>query len=182
MGVRGVRLNFKSVGANPSASELEASLRAYADAVRPFDWPLELYIALENVPMIENVVDSLGVKVIIDHFGHPTAQSLSTAQNAHEIQGFSSLVNLLKQGNTWVKISASYRLTKDPGSKIVESLCREIVKVRSDRVVFATDWPHTRFDDVVVADYLEKILDWCEEEGVDLSQVLVKNAEVLFDA
>lgn len=182
MGVRGVRLNFKSVGANPSASELEATLRDYADAVRSFGWPLELYIALENVPLIESVVDTLGCKVIIDHFGHPTAESLSTAKTAHDIQGFSSLVKLLRQGNTWVKISASYRLAKDPASKIVESLCREIVRVRSDRCVFATDWPHTRFDDVVVADYLEKILDWCEDEGVDLSQVLVKNAEELFDA
>lgn len=65
IGVRGVRLNFKSVGAEPSAAELESILRKYADAMRPFGWPLELYIALENVPLLEGVVESLGVKVIV---------------------------------------------------------------------------------------------------------------------
>lgn len=65
LGVRGVRINFKSVGAEPTAEDLEITLRKYADAVRPFDWPLELYIALENVPLMEHFVESLGVKVIV---------------------------------------------------------------------------------------------------------------------
>lgn len=48
--------------------------------------------------------------------------------------------------------------------------------------MFATDWPHTRFDNIDVSDYLGKVLDWLEEEGVIPTQVLVKNAEELFDA
>lgn len=183
MGVRGVRLNFKSVGAAHSQEELQAIMKAYADTVRPFGWPLELYVALETVPMLEKVVATLpGTKIIIDHFGHPPADALKSAASAHDIDGFSALLRLLRQGNTWVKISASYRLAKDPNSSIVESLCKEILRVRADRCVFATDWPHTRFEDLQVSAYLEKILDWCEEEGVSLKKVLVENAEELFDA
>lgn len=182
LGVRGVRLNLKSVGATPSEEELEGMILRYADAVRPFGWPLELYIALEDVPKLEKIVPSLdGTRIIIDHFGHPTNQSLSTAKTAREVPGFESLEKLLQGGQTWVKISASYRLSKDPNSPLVESLCREIVRLRPDRVVFATDWPHTRFDDLEVGVYLEKILDWVEGEGVDLERVCVKNAEELFD-
>lgn len=183
LGVRGVRLNLKSVGALPSEEELEKTMRSYADAVRPFDWPLELYIALEELPKLEKIVPALeGTKIIIDHFGHPTNASLQSAKNARDVPGFTSLEKLLKQGSTWVKISASYRLSKDPGAALVESLCREIVRIRPDRVVFATDWPHTRYDGLEVAEYLEKIFDWVEQEGVSLKQVLVDNAEVLFDA
>lgn len=65
IGVRGVRINFKSVGAEPTAEELEGTLRKYADAVREFGWPLELYIALENVPLLEPFVNGLGLKIIV---------------------------------------------------------------------------------------------------------------------
>lgn len=64
----------------------------------------------------------------------------------------------------------------------MESLCKEVLRTRPDRAVFATDWPHTRFDDIDVSEYLVKILDWIDEEGVNPAQVLVKNAEELFDA
>ncbi|EME49478.1 hypothetical protein DOTSEDRAFT_49733 [Dothistroma septosporum NZE10] len=183
LGVRGVRLNLKSVGATPSAKALKQTMQVYGDAVRPFGWPLELYIALEDVPLLEAIGDGLvHTKVIVDHFAHPTAASLRGANSAYDIEGFQSLVRLLRKGNVWVKLSASYRLSKDPNDPVVESLCKEILRVRPDRCVFATDWPHTRFENVEIGAYLDKILDWIEEEGVSLSQVLVTNAEELFDA
>jgi len=81
-----------------------------------------------------------------------------------------------------VKLSASYRLDSDPQHRVVESLCRELLRSRSDRCVFATDWPHTRFSGLDVGPYLEAILDWIEDEDVPLHKVLVENAERLFDA
>lgn len=184
LGARGVRLNFKSVGANPSKDELQVTMREYADAVRFFKtWALELYISMENVPMLEPAyVKSLGVKIIIDHYGHPTNETLSKAQTAQEVPGFDALVSLMNDGNTWVKLSAGYRLSKDPNNALVKSLCQEILKARADRCVFATDWPHTRFEHLLVGEYLEQMLDWCEEMNIDLEQVLAKNADVLFDA
>ncbi|KAK5135836.1 hypothetical protein LTR08_004484 [Meristemomyces frigidus] len=183
LGVRGVRLNFKSVGATLDAASLSSAMHTYADAVRDLGWVLELYIALEDVALLEEVVPQLGgVKVCIDHFGHPAPSSLAAATSAHDLRGFSSLVQLLKQGQTWVKISASYRLDKDPRHPVIESICRELVKLRPDRCVFATDWPHTRFDGLDVGPHLEAILDWVEAEGVPLQQILVRNAEALFNA
>jgi predicted TIM-barrel fold metal-dependent hydrolase len=145
-GARGVRLNFKSVGAKVEASALRESLNKYANAVRDLGWVLELYIPLESVPLLEPIVPDLGpsVKLCIDHFGHPSKSTLETAKTAQEVPGFDSLIRLLKQGQTWVKISASYRLSKDPRDPLMESLCREIVRCRPDRCVWATDWPHTR--------------------------------------
>ncbi|KAK3068181.1 hypothetical protein LTR53_014450 [Teratosphaeriaceae sp. CCFEE 6253] len=183
LGVRGVRLNFKSVGGEVEQGSLTASLREYADAVRDLGWVLELYIALEDVPLLEQaIVEIPGVKVCIDHFGHPSPSSLKTATIAEDVPGFQALMELLKGGQTWVKVSAPYRLSKDPRSTLVESLSREILRARPDRCVFATDWPHTRFDGLDVAPYLEALLDHIQAEGIPLRQVLVENAEELFDA
>ena len=183
LGVRGVRLNFKSVGATLDAASLASAMHLYADAVRDLGWVVEVYIPLEDVSLLEEVVPQLGgVKVCIDHFGHPSPSSLAAARSAYDLPGFPSLVKLLEQGQTWVKISASYRLDKDPRNPVIESVCRELLKLRPDRCIFATDWPHTRYDGLDVGPYLEAILDWAEAEGVQLQQVLVRNAEVLFDA
>ncbi|TKA31268.1 hypothetical protein B0A54_15323 [Friedmanniomyces endolithicus] len=183
LGVRGVRLNFKSVGGKVEQAALTASMRRYADAVRELGWVLELYIALEDVPLLEKAMaEELGLKVCVDHFGHPSPESMEKAKKAQDLPGFDSLVRLLERGQTWVKVSASYRLSRDPTHPIVESLCREILKTRPDRCVFATDWPHTRFDGLDVVPYLDAVLDAIEAEGISLQQVLVSNPQELFDA
>ena len=139
LGVRGVRLNFKSVGAKPEGTSLALVLEKYAKAVKPFDWVLELYIAMEDLPTLEPLVPPLGnVKICIDHFGHPSAASLSTAQSSAVLPGFTSLANMLQLNNVWVKVSASYRLDKDPRHPLVQSLARWILRTRPDRCVFAT--------------------------------------------
>lgn len=183
MGVRGVRLNFKSVGATLEGTSLAAMLHKYANAVRNLGWVLEIYIGMEDIPLLEPIVPDLGdVKICIDHFGHPSKASLSTAQSSAVLPGFTNLDNLLKRDNVWVKVSASYRLDKDPQHPLVSSLARYILRTRPDRCVFATDWPHTRFEDVDVTQYLEQLFSWCEAESVPIKQILVDNAEQLFDA
>ena len=183
LGVRGVRLNFKSVGAKLEGGSLSTMLKKYANAVRPFNWHLELYIAMEDLPLLEPAVHDLGgVKLCIDHFGHPSSASLSTAQSSAVLPGFTSLAILLNRGDVWIKVSAAYRLDRDPKHPLVQSLARYIIRSRPDRCLFSTDWPHTRFEDVDVALYLEELFNWCDAENVSLKQILVDNAEELFDA
>ena len=183
LGVRGVRLNFKSVGAKLEGVSLAAMINRYANAVRPLDWVMELYISMEDLPLLEPLVPGLGgLKICIDHFGHPSSASLSTAQSSTVLPGFASLANLLNLDNVWVKVSAAYRLDKDPQHPLVQSLARYIIRSRPDRCVFSTDWPHTRFEHVDVALYIEELFNWCDAEMVPLKQILVDNAEMLFDA
>ena len=183
LGVRGVRLNYKSVGAKPEKISLATQMHKYATAVRPFGWVVELYIGMEDIPLLETIVPDLGdVKICIDHFGRPSTESLSTAQTNELLPGFSSLTQLLKLDNIWVKLSAAYRLDPDPQHPLVQSLARSILRTRPDRCVFATDWPHTRAEDVDVTLYLQELFNWCEAEDVPLRKILVENAEELFDA
>ena len=185
-GVRGVRVNFVSSGRNPTDDEITAELEAYAKIIRPLKtWQLEVYMPLERMGVLINVVPNLGVKFSTAHCGSPKLPSKSTEPvDPYSLNGFKSLITLLQQGNTWVKISAPYRLTQDPEMKNLEPLIKELLSQAPDRVVWAGDWPHTRFEGRVdLSRFVEKCFEWTagpdQEERRD--KLFRRNAEDLFD-
>ncbi|KAH0355240.1 amidohydrolase 2, partial [Aureobasidium melanogenum] len=183
LGVRGVRLNLKSNNATYTEDSLTKMLRKYPDAFRGFGWVLELYIGMEAMPILEKIVPSLGVRISIAHFGAPTLPSPETANyplNPYDIPGFPSLVNLVRAGSTWVKFSAPYRFDKDTQFRGVESIARELLKVAGDRCIFASDWPHTRYDGLDIKPFVEAVLDWTDEANLT-KEVFSLNAKELWD-
>src|SRR5699024_2375746 len=112
LGVRGVRVNLKSVDKVMGEQELEETLLRHAEVVRPLGWMVQLWVPLHMLSMLERIVPRLGVKVCIDHFGRPDLSSVtwengnSSSLDPYSLPGFSSLVSLLRAGKTYVKISA----------------------------------------------------------------------------
>jgi predicted TIM-barrel fold metal-dependent hydrolase len=183
LGVRGVRLNLKSIDATYTEESLTTMLQKYADAIRSFQWVLELYIGMEAMPILEKIVPNLGVKISIAHFGAPTLPDPKDATyplNPYQIPGFTSLVNLARAGSTWVKLSAAYRFDNDTQFRGVESIARELLKVAGDRCIFASDWPHTRFEGLDVKPFVETVLDWTDEVNLT-REVFSLNAKELWD-
>ncbi|CZR69259.1 related to metal-dependent hydrolase of the TIM-barrel fold [Phialocephala subalpina] len=119
IGVRGVRVNLQSVGKTMELNELASLLHQYADIVRPLGWVLQLYVPIATISTLEKTIPELRVKVCFDHFGQPELSGLEekspsfTTRDPYLIPGFSSLINLLVQGNTYVKMSAPYRINMD---------------------------------------------------------------------
>ncbi|OAX83451.1 hypothetical protein ACJ72_02184 [Emergomyces africanus] len=188
LGVRGVRLNFVSVPQELSAKELERTLHEYADIIRELGWVLQLYVPMHTIPDLVPIIPQLGVKVCLDHFGNPTLpvpSSVSSSPlpfNPYTLPGFTALISLLEQGNTYVKISGAYRLSDDSQFEHLGALARELMRAGRERLVFATDWPHTRFEGVDIKPITEVCLRWCVEEGADMTERLFRrNAEVLWD-
>ncbi|OJD09760.1 hypothetical protein ACJ73_10103 [Blastomyces percursus] len=188
LGVRGVRLNFVSVPQQLSAGELQLILRQYADVIRDLGWVLQLYVPMETLPHLVPIIPQLGVKVCLDHFAKPTlppSSSLSSSSppfNPYALPGFTALISLLEQGNTYVKISAPYRLSDDPQFEHLGVLASKLMLAGRERLVFATDWPHTRFKDIDIAPFAEVCLRWCAEEDAGLAERLFRrNAEALWD-
>ena len=183
MGVRGVRVNLVSVGRKLNERDLRAELEEYADAIRRLDWVLEVYIPLEMATLLERIVPDLDVKVCIDHFGQPSLPAPYDSTKAirpYDLPGFTSLVNLL-QANTWVKLSGQYRISNDPELRDLAPIAMELLKMAPRRVVFATDWPHTRFENIDSKSFIEACFRWCGE-GTGLAEKLfVTNAEELWD-
>jgi predicted TIM-barrel fold metal-dependent hydrolase len=187
LGVRGVRVNLQSVGTQIESSVLAVTLQRYADIIRPFDWVLQLYVALNTAKLLEKIVSELRVKVCLDHFGCPSLpcpenKSLySASTDPYTLPGFSSLVNLLRQGDTYIKLSAPYRISKEESHRDLEPVAKELLKVAGKRrVVFATDWPHTRFEGLDIKPYIETALEWCGNDKRLAERLFRENAEDLW--
>jgi predicted TIM-barrel fold metal-dependent hydrolase len=183
LGVRGVRLNLKSNNTRFTEQSLHDTLTRYANAIKPVNWVLELFISMEDLPMLERVGKNLGVQLCIAHFGAPTLPALAKRSNPidpYRLVGFQSLVNMLKSGDTWVKFSAAYRFDEDPDMRGIEGVALELLKIAGNRIVFASDWPHTRFDGLDVKPFVERCLRWTDAAGLT-EEVFVSNARTLWD-
>ncbi|KAK5031065.1 hypothetical protein LTS07_004800 [Exophiala sideris] len=162
IGVRGVRINLKSVDATMDRSSFESLLRRSADAVRPLSWVIQLHIPMVLVDWLVQFAHDLDVKICLDHFGSPDLSSSSIdTEDPYSISGFRSLVDLLSQGKTYVKFSAPYRVSRDPALRDLAPLALELLRVAgTTRLVFATDWPHTRFNGLSIVPFVQQSVEW----------------------
>ena len=182
MGVRGVRLNFSSVGESLDAKPLKRLLHRYAEDCRPLGWVIQLYLPMSMIPTLEPIVPELGVRVCIDHMGHPSLPEILPS-SPYDIPGFQSLINLLKSGTTFVKLSAPYRLSDSKDYHDLEPIARELLRVAgTTSVIFATDWPHTRFEGLDIKPLIHTVLQWCDGDEVLTERVFRGNAEDIWDA
>ncbi|KAF9734444.1 hypothetical protein PMIN04_007486 [Paraphaeosphaeria minitans] len=182
LGVRGVRLNLKSTDVKITEESLKDLLKRYADVIRPLGWVLELFIGMESIPILESVAGSLGVRIVIAHCGAPQLPSVDDKMcplDPYKLHGFQSLVNLLRDGNTWIKFSAAYRFDPNPEMRGIEAIARELLKKAGSRVVFASDWPHTRFDGLDVRPFVERCMEWTDAAGLT-EEVFSLNAQELW--
>lgn len=183
IGVRGVRINLQSVGQQMGPVELTATLKQYADIIRPYGWVLQLYVPLNTATILEAIVPNLGVKVCLDHFGSPTLSgplAYPYAGDLYSIPGFTSLVNLLSQGSTYLKMSAPYRLSPDAGHMDLEPMAKELLRAAPNQIVFATDWPHTRYEGLDIKPFVESVVEWCGDDDTLIEKIFKYNAENLW--
>ncbi|KAJ4423590.1 hypothetical protein N0V82_001756 [Gnomoniopsis sp. IMI 355080] len=181
LGVRGVRVNLQSTSKTMSHEEMGDVLRRYAEIVRPLDWVIQVYIPLAMTKALEQIVPDLGVRVCIDHMGSPGLPSNVSNLDPYSLDGFASLVRLLQAGNTWVKMSAAYRFSRHVDyAEVVEPIAREILRVAPSRILFATDWPHTRFEGLDIRPWIESVMGWCNGDQELASRIFRTNAAQLW--
>jgi predicted TIM-barrel fold metal-dependent hydrolase len=183
LGVRGVRLNLKSTNVQFTEASLRDTLKRYEKAIKPLNWVLELFIGMEHIPILDRIAEDLNVRLCIAHFGAPKLPAIEKREeilDPYDLAGFRSLINLLARGNTWLKFSAAYRFDDDAEMRGIEAIAGELLKKAGDRIVFASDWPHTRFDGLDVRPFVERCLEWTSNAGLT-EQVFTLNARELWD-
>ncbi|OIW25721.1 amidohydrolase 2 [Coniochaeta ligniaria NRRL 30616] len=135
-GARAIRLNLKTCGQRLDKAGFEEMLRKNAARIAPFGWAVQMYVSLDQIAQVADVLPTLGVPVVIDHVGFP-----DPAKGPVQLQeGYREFMDLLKSGAVWTKLSGTYRFQDLVG---LDDYVREILSAAPDRVVWASDWPHS---------------------------------------
>ena len=101
-GIRGIRLNLATGGSNDPAlarQRFQAALPRMASR----NWHIQIYTNLAVIAGIKDLVLAAPVPTVFDHFGGAQA-ALGPTQ-----PGFADLVELVRSGKAYVKISGAYR-------------------------------------------------------------------------
>lgn len=186
-GVRGLRLNLETFGKQPDPTRVAAAMQTLARAIADLGWHLQLYTNLATVAALAPTLQRLPVPVVLDHFGHLDAAA------GQQQPGYAALLELLASGRLYVKLSALYRVSTQSGYADVAPFVTRLAKTRPDRLLWATDWPHTmpapgtrrsregiehfREEDDGFA--LDQVLRWVGDPQLQ-RQVLVDNPDQLY--
>ena len=167
LGIRGIRFHMLPGGALPWNI-----MENMAARVREHGWHVQCQLDGRTLPDRIALLRRLPGTLVIDHVG----KFLEPVPVDHP--AFKLLLGLVEVGNTYVKLSAPYEVSKvgPPYYDDVGALAKALVKTAPDCMLWATNWPHptpngTRPDDAMVLDYL---LDWVPDEAVRKS-ILVDN-------
>jgi predicted TIM-barrel fold metal-dependent hydrolase len=139
-GVRGVRINLGTSGQSDPAVARRRFLST-AEWIAGRNWHIQIYTQLSVIAAIRDLVEASPMPVVFDHFGGAQAQ-LGPSQS-----GFDALLDLVRSGKGYVKITAPYRSSKQAANFSndygdVAPLAKALITTNSRRVLWGTDWPH----------------------------------------
>ena len=136
-GIRGIRINLATGAAAPDPAAARKRFQAAAERVKARRWHVQMYVTLPVISSIKDLVLASPVPVVFDHFGRAQAAP-GTGQ-----PGFSDLVELLRSGKAYVKISGAYRVShQGPDFADAAPLAKALIAANPERIVWGTDWPH----------------------------------------
>ncbi|HXA57480.1 MAG TPA: amidohydrolase family protein [Candidatus Acidoferrum sp.] len=136
-GVRGIRINLETAGQADPAVAKQRFREAIEQIATRKDWHIQIYTRPTVIVAIADDLASSPVPVSFDHFGGAQAD-LGVGQ-----PGFGALVNLVKTGKAYVKVSAPYRSSKlAPDYPDIVPFAKALIGANPQRILWASDWPH----------------------------------------
>jgi predicted TIM-barrel fold metal-dependent hydrolase len=136
-GIKGIRLNLSQVGINDPARALQA-FQAAANRAKSRGWHVQFNTSLKIIDALQPQLLASPVPLVFDHFGG--------ARGAAGVDqpGFAALVNLVKAGKAYVKISgaADSVSTQAPDYPDAAPLARALVAANPRQVLWGSSWPH----------------------------------------
>ena len=187
LGARGVRVNLKSWGQRWEYEAYASTLARYVDRLKKFGWVIQLYVGLDQFTILAPIIRDLGIDVVFDHVGSPSRE-----EDSREQTGYPEFMELLKLDHVYVKLSGTYRFDGLPN---LDGYVRDILTVAPDRVVYASDWPHTqgkdcnpggdrtrvqKYREVDDEAFTRQCLDWCAGDQNLIRKIFVDNPRRLW--
>jgi predicted TIM-barrel fold metal-dependent hydrolase len=135
-GFRGIRLNLATGGvSDPNVGRQR--FQAAVDRMKARGWHIQLFTSLAMISAIKELVATAPMPIVFDHFGGAQA-TLGVGQ-----PGFADLLELVKSGKAYVKISGAYRASKlGPDYPDAAPLAQALIAANADHIIWGTDWPH----------------------------------------
>ncbi len=132
-GVRGIRLNLATGGTEDPAVG-RRRFQTAAERMKSRNWHVQMFTNLAMISAIKDLVAASPVPVVFDHFGGARAE-LGPQQ-----PGFAELVQLVRSGKAYVKISVTAGPRPDYAGFV--PLAKALIAANPERIVWGTNWPH----------------------------------------
>lgn len=172
-GIVGARLNLFG---KPVPDLYAAPWRTFLARLDQQGWHLELHCPPAYLcAMLPALKDHQG-PVVIDHFGRVDAEK------GTQDPDYRRFIDMLDPSRHWVKISGHYRLgDAEEGPRHAQKALQLLLEHgMRDRLVWASDWPHTQYGDQVNYDATVRFLSALISEESLRRQILGKNALALY--
>ena len=179
-GVRGVRINLETAGRHDPA-DAARRLREAAETVAPLGWHVQVYTNLAVLAAAHGTLRDLAVPLVVDHFGRAMARA-GVSQ-----PGFDALLDLVRSGKAYVKLSAAHRIAPGMPDE-AEPIARALIAANPARLLWGSDWPHTSsgsparvqpFNPVDDGAAIRRLRRWCGSADA-LRAILVTNPARLY--
>lgn len=174
-GARGARVNLVDKGGNPFNNA--RALQKFTERIKDMGWHLEVLIKVHEFDNLYAIMSSMAVDVSFGHLGY------MKTDNPISHPGFQALLNLLRDGKGWAKLTGSYRITTSDTTPYddVAPYAKALIAANEDRVVWGTDWPHPVFKGSMPNDgaLLNQLEEWAPSEALR-KKILVDNPELLY--
>ena len=169
-GFRGARVNLSFKG-GPTLDDLAK----VATLVAPFGWHMQIQVEGRDLVELAPRFHRLATPLVIDHMGRvPPALGV-------EYPGFQALLALVREGNTWVKLSSAYAMSSKPYPyDDIAPFAKALIEAGPNRVVWGSNWPHPSYKGTppVDATQLDLLGYWTSEEM--RKRILVDNPAKLY--
>jgi predicted TIM-barrel fold metal-dependent hydrolase len=135
-GIRGVRINLGTAG-NTNPGDARLRFKSALEQIKGRKWHIQVYAALPVIAGLSDLVLASPVPVVFDHFGGAKAAA------GLQQPGFDRLLQFVRSGKGYVKISGVYRASSSaPDYPDAAPLARALIQANPQRILWGSDWPH----------------------------------------
>lgn len=135
-GIRAVRV-FLGLTADVDREAAAARLRDTSRQIAGLPWHLQTYARLPVLEALKQQLADVPVPLVLDHFA-----GLDAAAGLDQ-PGFATVIDLLRSGRIYVKISGPYYSSRDlPDYADIAPFARALVAANPERILWGSDWPH----------------------------------------
>jgi predicted TIM-barrel fold metal-dependent hydrolase len=134
-GVRSVRLTLNNVEADPATARQRLKMTVDRMKTRK-NWSLQISASAVTYDVLRAELMAVPMPLVVDHFGQVQIKE-GVGQ-----RGYATILELLKSGNAYAKISNPTSISRQPDFSDVAPYAKALVAANPQRIVWGSAWPH----------------------------------------